>query len=164
MSLQVNFFPEDNYPSPDARTLLELFYFRRLFDQTTLSLCVQHFQPLASIFEVPSDTLKDFFLEYRQVRAYLGMSSLFSPELREKAERYAEQQLRILSTKQSLGALLMRTDARFPEWLLRSKFPIKWLFCHPQPFFEVRKPVVAVVGSRKSNASQLEVARNISRQ
>ena len=147
--------------SKEGRALLALFYFfRRSADQGSLSLCVERFRPLETVFETRGGDLKKFFCEHGQIGGYVASAFIANQDYRRRAFEYADNQVRLL-TGRATGALLVKTDPLFPSELSRSRFPVNWIFCHHAPLRSFPRPRVAVVGSRHSSPKQLELAKSI---
>lgn len=158
---QGSLFPDFTSDDPEAVALLKLLYFfKRSFDQVAISLCVSHFQPLDLLFQLSKNELKNFFMNHRHIGGYIASTFLTDPTYLKKASKYAEKQLNLLSSK-TPGELILRTHSRFPKSLLRSSFPIDWIFAYPKKIENLRSPIVAIIGSRRSSPKQLESAKNI---
>ncbi len=106
------------------------------------------------------ESLKDFFSSHGHIGGYIVSTPITNAHRQKQARQYAENQLNILSTR-APGVLLMKTDPRFPKDLLRARFPIEWIFCHPKPLPSFPCPRVAIIGSRRSSPEQLDVAQAV---
>jgi DNA protecting protein DprA len=168
VSHQQSLFPDllGDLPMPvfqDGTALLALFYFfKHGFDHGALSLCIRHFRPLETIFGTTEKELKEFFSSHGHVEGYMASVLVVDPHHREQAFQYAQRQATILST-QVPGVLLTRTDSHFPKPLWRARYPVEWVFCHPGLLRDLPSPRVAVVGSRRSSAKQLDMAKAVAR-
>lgn len=147
----------------DARVLMALLTFRRTLDHQALSLCLAHFRPLATIFDTPANKLRAFFGRHRHLRGVTDAATLADPAQQDAARRAAASRIDAAGrlTERGLpGVLVTASHPRFPSRLAqRGSFPVEWLFCYPAPPPDpMPGPVVAIVGSRRSDAQQRAAA------
>jgi DNA protecting protein DprA len=142
----------------DASALLPLFHFRRWLDHQALSLIVRSVRPLSDFWSMNERELKALFARFYDLRGYVNAWTLATNDQHAAAHKYAERMKQRLASGRSQGSLLLHTHPDFPHSLKASRLEVQWLFCHSRIARPFPRPIVAIIGSRRSNPAQLRVA------
>lgn len=159
--VQVSLFGDDDEAAKNHFALLKLFSFWPRLTHEAISLLVERFRPLSTVFDASADELRRFFAGHHHVDGYLSAVGLTTPARLDKSKAFAERQRSYLD-RSNRGVVLMPGELMYPSQLKACTIPVHWLFCHPS-LPVLPSPLVAVIGSRKSNDAQMEVAAEVAR-